>query len=147
MVTAYILVQCAPGVPQVSTEGIPSASAPVGFVVRAQQVLNAKPGLLLYSMAGPASTPFGGGTLCVSAPIKRAPAVPAGGTPPPVVDCTGVLELDMNAFAAGALGGTPALPLSSPGTAVNCQWYGRDTGFPAPNSVQLTDAVEYLVAP
>jgi len=133
--------------PRISASGIPSASASAGFVVQAENMLNAKQGILLCSQAGAAATPFGGGTLCLQAPIKRALPVSAGGTPPPAVDCTGVLRLDMNAFAANQLGGTPAFGLSVPGTTVRCQWWGRDPGFAPGLNVQLSDAVEYRVTP
>jgi hypothetical protein len=133
--------------PRISASGIPSASANAGFVVQADQVLNARPGVLLYGVSGGTATPFGGGTLCMMAPVKRAITALATGTPAPAVDCSGVFRLDMNAFSANRLGGTPAPALSIPGTTVDCQWYGRDPGFAAPSNIQLSDGVQYRVTP
>jgi len=57
--------------------------------------------------------------------------------------CDGLLALDMNAFAAGVLGGNPLPSLGVPGTQIDCQFWGRDT----PGNSLLTDALEYFVCP
>ena len=130
--------------PQIGFSGTPSASAGQGFVVRGSLVRNRKTGLLFYSLNGRQNSPFQGGTLCVAAPIRRTPALSSLGSTTGN-DCTGVFLIDMNRFATGALGGSPPAALTVPGTAVNCQWWGRDSGFAAPNNTTLSDGLEYTV--
>jgi len=133
--------------PAIGSSGAPSATAPNGFTVTGNNIRNNKNGLLFYGVNGRAALPFQGGFLCVQSQIRRTPAVNSGGTPAPANDCTGVFSLDMNAFARGTLGGTPLAALSVSGTLVNCQWWGRDPGFPPPNNSTLSDGLEYTVGP
>ena len=55
--------------------------------------------------------------------------------------CDGMLSLDMNAFAAGALGGNPLASLRVPGTRIHAQVWGRDTVTQS----LLSDAIAYTV--
>jgi hypothetical protein len=133
---------CLPGI--LST-GQPSAEEDHGFVVKAANVRNNKNGLLFYSVSGRAATPFQGGTLCVSVPVRRTPGVGSGGNPSPANDCSGEFAIDMNTFAMGLAGGHPLPDLGVTGTVVSCQWWGRDPGFPAPNNTTLTGGLEYII--
>lgn len=131
--------------PSIASSGTPSSTVGSGFTISATMLRNNKPGLLLYTSAGHANAPFQGGILCLQAPIKRSIALNSNGTPQPVNDCSGRYSIDMNSFAQGALGGTPALFLRTPGTIVDTQFWGRDPGFPTPFDSTLTNAFEYSV--
>ncbi len=69
-----------------------SASQPVsgagGYSVDATGVHSFKNGLVFVGISGPASIPFGGGTLCVTPPTKRGPLVNSGGSAVNVCDGT-----------------------------------------------------------
>jgi hypothetical protein len=132
--------------PAIAGTGTPSASAGSGFVVSASNVRNQKQGLIFYGISGPRAVPFQGGTHCVQLPTKRTIVVGSGGSPTGN-DCSGVYSIDMNAFAAGALGGNPLGALSVAGTQVHCQCWGRDPGFAAPNNTTLSDALRYDICP
>jgi len=131
--------------PSTGSVGVPSATAASGFEVRAIDVPVGRTGMLFYGLAGRQHTPFLGATLCVVPPKRRTPLIDSG--PGWAADpCSGVLSLDMNAFAAGALGGNPDPALSVVGQKVNVQFWGRDPGS-APFHVFLSDALEYIVGP
>ena len=128
--------------PQIGGSGTPSASQGSGFLVTAASLINQKFGLLLYSTAGPAATPFQGGTLCLAAPLKRTPGANTGGSPATVSDCSGALAFDFNQRIASGV--DPALVA---GARVWCQHYARDPGFPPPGNTSLTAGLEFAIEP
>ena len=144
------VIYCTPKVnslgcmPSISSTGSPSATAGSGFVLSTINVINNKPGLYLYTNNGRAATPFQGALLCVAGPVRRTVPMNSGGNPPPN-DCSGTYSLDFNAFAVGALGGTPQAYLTLPGTTIDVQCWGRDNGIPFPNNSTLSDGLEYVV--
>ncbi len=128
-------------VPAMSTLGIPMASGTQAFLLEAQQVLNHKAGMLLFSIAGPNAAPFGGGTLCLLQPVKRTPGQNSGGSIAGV-DCSGTFSFDFNAWIASGV--NPALVA---GCTVWAQYWSRDPGFPAPFNSSLTDAQTFVIWP
>jgi hypothetical protein len=126
--------------PTIFTTGIASLSGNgTAFRIWAGGVLNQKVGLMLWSRT-PASTPFGGGTLCVAAPITRTTAQNSGGTALPASDCTGTYVFQF----------TSAM-MSQAGLLVNddvyAQYWSRDNGFAPPDNVGLTAGVHWEVCP
>jgi hypothetical protein len=131
--------------PAIGASGVPSGGS--GFVVTSSNVRNNLGGMLIYGISGRATVHFQGGFLCVAPRIRRTPGVDSGGAPAPVQDCSGSYSIDMNAFAAMGLGGTPQPALTIAGTVVDCQWWGRDPGFSVPNNSTLSSGLEYTVVP
>jgi hypothetical protein len=126
--------------PSISADGFPSPTASSGYTIRAAQVRNQTSGTLAFSVGARAALPFGGGTLCLTPPLRRTGAQNAGGASAPVADCSGAWQLDFNAWMAQNV----ALPA---GTTVRVQWLGRDPGFAAPNNWSLSNALEFDLRP
>jgi len=125
-------------VPQIGFSGVPSASAGAGFQITASMLHNNTNGLLFYGKNGGTAVPFLGGTMCVAGPLRRTPLLNSGGAPG--ANCTGHFTFDFNAWIAA--GSDPSLV---PGVRVNAQFYTRDAGFPAPNNIGLTDAIQFTI--
>lgn len=133
-------LNCIPGL---EVEGWPNSA--VSWTIRAVRVRpGGIPGTLLYTVGGSrAAVPFQCGLLCIGPTgIRRAVPTLSSGTGQ---FCEGSYSIDMNGFAAGALGGNPSPALLVPGTTVHCQWWGRDSGFAPPCNTTLSNAVEYVI--
>ena len=127
-------------VPDLVPQGLASPTASSGYVVSATNVRNRTMGRLIYSVNGPASLPFAGGTLCVSAPWKGTSIVTSGGAAKPVQDCSGTWSYDLNAHFTNK-------PGPQAGDTVHCQWIGRDRGFAPPDNYALTAGLEFTMVP
>lgn len=125
---------CLPGM---SLVGIPSATSPDAFLVRATNVINNKTGILLYSRVGAASRPYMGGTLCIAQPFRRLNAGSSHGNPPPN-DCSGSYAVDFNARIRSGID-----PSLQPGVQVWVQFVTRDPGDPT--TLGLTDAATFTI--
>lgn len=128
--------------PTLTVSGLPLTGAASGFRVSCVNVSPQRSGLFFYGTQGPASSPLGGGTLCVASPLRRGPLLDSGPSP---FACGGSLSLDWAAYAAGLLGGAPLAGLSQPGTVVHLQGWLRDPSSPAGSL--LSAALRYVVLP
>lgn len=122
--------------PSVGFSGLPSLSGPDDFIITATNVLNNKPGMLLWS-ATPANSPHWGGTLCLGGSIVRTPIQWAGGNSGPD-DCSGSYSFH---FSQAYM----ALHFMSAGTETFAQYWSRDPAFTNPNNVGLTDALHFTI--
>jgi len=120
------------GTPGIQFSGVPSATATNGFKIGAGPARSNRLGVLLYTNAGPDNLPFpsGGHILCIATPVRRGGPADSGGTAGP--SCDGFFGFDFNEFTSGNYNPgfpthSPAAFLKTPGTLINCQWWGRDT--------------------
>lgn len=123
--------------PTIGWSGTPDLSGADDFHVLAAQVLNQKPGLLIWGTAGQ-MTLFSAAFLCVVSP-KRTVGQFSGGNPPPD-DCSGSYDFHVsNAFlAAQGIGA---------GQVLYAQFWSRDTGYPPPLASGLTQGLHFSFAP
>jgi hypothetical protein len=126
--------------PEIGFSGSASASAPSPFLITASDVLNQKPGFLLYGF-GSSFAPYYGATICIAPPLRSTPFQNTGGTPPPA-NCSGSLSIDFNARIQSGID-----PQLVPGTTVGARWYYRDSQDPAGYGTGLTNAVRFTICP
>jgi Tol biopolymer transport system component len=124
--------------PTIEFSGEARVSNGYALSVSSSSVRNNKTGLLIHGVSGAQAKAFGGGLLYV-VQGKRSSLVSSGGTPPPVNDCSGAWTLDLGTMLASS----PIGPGVGAGSVLYLQWWGRDT----PNTVQLSDALQVVVAP
>jgi hypothetical protein len=125
-------------VPAIGSLGVPSQNGPDNFYVIARNVRNNKLGIMLWSLV-PDNRPFLGGTLCVHTPIKRTPGQNSGGSATGN-DCTGgyVYHFTQSYMLQQLLVAN---------TTVYAQFWSRDPGFPPPNNIGLTNALQFTICP
>ncbi len=123
--------------PSISFTGLPASGGADDFFIGAGNVLNNKPGVMVWGLSS-AAVPFFGGTLCLQAPLTRAPIQFAHGTPPPVVDCSGAYSFH---FSHAYMTAHSLVP----GAQVFAQYWSRDQGFAAPNNIGLTNALSFVI--
>ena len=144
------------GAANIGASGTPSATATSGFVIAAQPVRGCRGGLLLYSNQPiQPGTSFGGpgnGLLCMPGQgLRRAGPIESGGNQQL---CDGVMSIDMNAFNTlhwttngcnpSVSQTSPAGFLSSIGTTVNAQVWGRDS---IATGQVLSDGIIWSIGP
>ncbi|MBK8180620.1 MAG: hypothetical protein IPK67_17330 [Planctomycetes bacterium] len=103
----------------------------------ASNVLNRKPGIMLWSTQAGA-TPLGGGTLCLASPVIRTPGQASGGSPAPQIDCSGQYSFHFSHAYIQTY-------FLAPGQTIRAQYWSRDPGFAAPNNVGLTNALSFVI--
>jgi hypothetical protein len=121
--------------------GVPSASAPSGFVVSAGDVEGDKSGMFFFSTNGRIATPWGSGTSlkCVALPAQRGALITSGGSSGV---CDGSFAYDLNARWTEK-------PPQNPGAGALAQvqlWY-RDPFNTSNQQTSLSDALEFSVCP
>lgn len=127
--------------PRVGFVGSASATGANPFTISASQVLNQRPGVFFYSLAGPAAVPHKGGYRCYAPPYRRVPGtLDAGGSPATINDCSGLLALDFNAWIR--TGSDPSL---APGAVVWGQFFARDAS--ASHGLSLSEGISFEIRP
>jgi hypothetical protein len=126
--------------PAIGASGEPSATAgPGSFWIHADEVINHKPGFLLYGFLSD-DRPFMGGTLCIAAPLTRAGGQDSGGNDGPD-DCSGVYAVDMGARIASGIDARLHV-----GATAYAQFWSRDPAS-QPFTIGLSDAVRFTIGP
>jgi hypothetical protein len=123
--------------PAMSFSGQPSLANPGAFTVTGNNLEQTQNGLMFFGTTGPDSSPFFGGTLCVSAPLYRLNVANTGGAG----TCAGALSYTLADMIAHPSGGS----LVVLNAVVNAQIWTRDP--PSAGTVNLTDGIQFSVCP
>jgi hypothetical protein len=110
---------------------------PGAFTVTGSNLEQTQNGLMFFGTTGPDSSPFFGGTLCVSAPLYRLNVANTGGAG----TCAGALSYSLADMIAHPSGGS----LVVLNAVVNAQIWTRDP--PSAGTVNLTDGIQFSVCP
>jgi hypothetical protein len=122
-----------------ATTGVPSATAPSGFVILASDVEGSKDGTYFFGTNGQQANSWGNGTSfqCVVPPVKRTGVVVGNGTNGV---CNGNLSLDFNTYLRN-------FPHKDPGAGAVVQlqlWY-RDPSNTSNQPTSLSNAIEFVI--
>jgi len=123
--------------PLISWTGTPTRTGPDDFTVRVDDLVGQQFGLFLWG-TGAAQVPFQGGTLCVSAPIRRTPPVSSGGSAGQ--PCSGSQSFHFSQVLM-------AQSWLAPGTPVVGQFWTRDTQHPDGTGVGLSGSIQFVIQP
>ena len=129
--------------PSISANGAASVSATSGFTLDVQNVDGARQGLVFYGLGGRSGAPLGAGNtsfFCVKAPVQRMSVQNSGGA---AGTCNGTLQQDWLAYVSSQPSALGA-PFAA-GVNVQAQAWYRDP--PAPKSVALSNALEFITVP
>jgi hypothetical protein len=126
--------------PELEAQGVPSASSPNGFVVRAHGVAGASDGLFFFG-TGPQASPWGQGTSlqCIAGPVVSAPLQTGAGT---LGSCDGSFALDLNTLWRAAPNGGPAA-----GADVSVQLWYRDALGQGNQAASFSNAIRFEICP
>lgn len=123
--------------PTIAASGAPSLSVGAFHVTSANQ-LNQKVGLLMYA-GNPAAIPFGGGILCLGAPMGRTVLQFSDGSTAGT-DCSGSFDF----WFSQAFMQSKNLSAGQP---IYAQYWSRDPGFAAPQNIALSNALAFEILP
>ena len=129
------------GVRHCSRLGTASATQPIGFVVRADQVEGTQGRVFFFGTNGKQANTWGNGTSyqCVLPPVTRTPIMNGTGT---AFQCNGFLALDLNAYWTQKPSHNPGA-----GALVQAQLWYRDPLSTCNQSTSLSNAGEFSVCP
>jgi hypothetical protein len=126
-------------IPTMGYSGTPVLSSANNFHLLATNVISHKAGMVYWSPEAD-STPVFGGTRCVGGHGAWRTGFQNSGGTVGQTDCSGVFDFPFTySYMVGK--GIPA------GCTLYAQYFYRDPGFPAPNSVGLTDGLRFTVLP